>query len=145
MLGSRRLLVIGVVVVGLVLLAILATFLTSSSRNPSRNACEKLLDYAIKGQYDKSYELLSSSAKGTESKESWRSKMFGLANVYKNAKVTYTDQSAVSKAPNDTKDVQRFLLRYVLTNPAATTDISCYIRDDGKATTVDGLVSQVRS
>jgi hypothetical protein len=143
MLGSRRLLLIGVVVVGFVVVALVLTLLTKSG-DPYRSTCDKLLEYMIARNYEKSYELLSASTKSSDSKESWRSKVIGQQNVYQKGELTFVEQVAVANYTGDADTTKRAELRYTIKNPAATNDVSCYIFDNDGKVLVDGFVSKVR-
>lgn len=145
MVGSRRLVIIGVIVGALVLVAVIATLFSGGGRSSYRGTCEDVLQLVIDKKYDESYTLLSSGITASDSKDSWRSKMIGLANVYYNGEPTFIEETPVQNYEGDPAEVKRALLRFELKNPVATSDISCYIRDDGNGTVqVDGFISNVR-
>ncbi len=144
MLESRRPLVIGGVLVGVIGVAMLATFLLSGGRDPQRSVCGDLIELVLAKKYNESYALLSSSAQESDSKDSWRSKMIGLENVYFKGQVTYVGEASVPTREADPEGSVRNELRYTIKSPSATNDVSCYTFDNTQTTTVDGYISQVR-
>ena len=142
MLGSRRLLVIGGIVVGFVVLAILITFMTGGKERKSANVCETFIANISKQDIRGAYNLLSDSARANASYEQWRSTIIGLQNVYQQSTVTLASQKEeVQRGEEPGKEVKRQSLNFTVKNAAATTHATCYVLTSSKGQVVDGFSS----
>jgi hypothetical protein len=144
MIGSRRLILIGAIVGAVLLLGGLATLLAGAGGSSERKACDTFMTYIIAGDYTKSYELFSESAKSKDSAAEWKSTVIGLIPGYYGAEKSLVETIPVAAYEDDTEATAREEYRYTIKNPSTTTEASCYTYDDGKNITVDGFTSKVK-
>ncbi|HUC89965.1 MAG TPA: hypothetical protein VMR45_04140 [Patescibacteria group bacterium] len=141
MLGSRRLLVVGLIIVGALLIGVLTVALKKS--DPYRSACDKFIGYVMKQDSTSSYNMLSASARANATQDQWKSSVISLTNVYRQAKLQFVSKSTITQ-PNGDSTQTRTLMKYTVKNPAATSNVTCYVLSgNNKTYAVDGFQSVI--
>jgi hypothetical protein len=141
MLGSRRLLVVGLIIVSALLIGVLSVSLKKS--DAYRSTCDKFIGYVMKQDSTSSYNMLSASAKANASQDQWKGTVLSLTNVYRQGKLQFVSKSVVTQPDGDSTQ-SRTLMKYTIKNPAATSDVTCYILSgNNKTYTVDGFQSTI--
>ncbi len=144
MVGSRRLVLISIIIGAVALVVVLATLLLDAGKQKSSNVCDDLMKYIVQNDDAKSYPLLSASMQSTTSKEAWRSTVNGLVPVFEKAAFDRMATQTLPKQDGDPDKSSRESLRYAVKNPAMSSSAVCDTYNDGKKVMVDGFVSQIQ-
>lgn len=139
-----------ILVIAVPLLIIVGISLLGKEEDKLKATCDNFIQFVIKKDATSSYALFSDTAKSVDSPESWDIKVTNLFGVYNLGEVTFVSQADVTQTQQaengDLEPVgpQRAEFVYTLTNPIATSDITCSIIQSGSEYKVDGFTSGLR-
>lgn len=143
--GRRKLLIIGGVILGVLLIGVVGTKLLGKASSPD-GVCRKLFAYVAKQDTTNSYGMLSSDLSSATSKSDWSDLVTAQAPLFSNASFKLNSQQNLSEGidvngnlvkPDKSKPT-RWLLEYSLDSPAATATVNCTV-SVSKTTTIDGF------
>lgn len=145
--GRRKLLIVGGVVLGALLIVTVSTKLTTKKTPGADDACRALFTAISKKDVNGSYNMLSSNLKSTTSKQNWTDIVGSQFLLFSNANLKVSKQQNLSESTDssgkavklDSKQPVRWLLTYSLDNPAATATVHCTVSVAKAGNSIEGL------
>jgi len=145
--GRRKLLIIGGVVVGVLLIAAVSTTLLNKQSNSPDGVCRRLFSYVTKRDATNSYAMLSSDLQSATSKSVWSDTIGVQAALFSNPTFKLSSQQNLSQGTDssgnpvtaDKAKPVRWLMEYTLSSPAASATVNCTVSAGSKTTTIDGF------
>lgn len=143
----RPLLIAAVVLVSVLIIAVVVS--ASSKRTDAFQAtCNQFIGYLIQKNSKASYAMFSDDAKALDTQNTWNDKVIGLFGAYNLGQATYvtqTDTTAQLTTGSGATQPTHKDLAYTLTNPVATSDISCKTVQQDGTIYIDGYSSTIRT
>lgn len=150
---SRRLLIVGGSVIGVILLLFAITALFSKKPVKPVAACESFLKAISVNNNTGSYAMLSSNAKKGDTADAWTTKVYALYNVYANATITADGKDdgvtnsigESSESTTQKAEAQITEYKYIVSNSSNISDVRCSTVEEGGQTKIEGFVSNLRA